>query len=158
MGGQVHGQIHHPAPGTAITCHQEKTMTEKSNPNERTVPFWPDHVLYEAKVALWFGIGLLIIGVIGLFSPAGLGDPADPMVTPEHTKPEWYFLALYQLLKYLPKTIGAVTPVIFVLILFIWPFIDRKPDTSQQDIRLRMKIAAAVVLLAIVLSIFGELS
>ena len=133
-------------------------MSEKSNLDERTVPFWPDHALNEAKVAMWFGIGLLIIGVIGLYSPAGLGDPADPMVTPEHTKPEWYFLALYQLLKYLPKTTGAVLPVILVLFLFVWPFIDKKPDTSSQATRVRMIIATVVVLLTIVLSIIGELS
>ena len=92
-------------------------MTEESKLDERTVPFWPDHLLYEAKVAMWFGVVLLIIGVIGLFNPVGLGEPADPMVTPEHTKPEWYFLALFQMLKWLPKTLGAVTPVILILII-----------------------------------------
>ena len=81
-------------------------MSEKQE--ENSVPFYPDHLALEAKVALGFTILVVIIGVIGLFYPIGLGIPADPMDTPLHTKPEWYFLFLYQLLRYIPKTIGAL--------------------------------------------------
>ena len=133
-------------------------MAEKPNPEEKTVPFFPDHLAYEAKVALWFGIGLVIIGVIGMFSPVGLGDPADPMVTPQHTKPEWYFLALFQLLKYLPKTAGAVTPVILVLVILVWPFLDIKPDASRKLTRNRGIIVAVLVVITIVLTILGEVT
>ena len=133
-------------------------MSEKISPEEKTVPFWPDHLLYEAKVALWFGVGLFIIGIIGLFAPIGLGDPADPMVTPEHTKPEWYFLALFQLLKYLPKTTGAVLPVFLVLVIAIWPFLDHKPDKSKTATRNRMIFTSVLVVVIIVLTILGEVT
>jgi len=133
-------------------------MAEKPNPEEKTVPFFPDHLAYEAKVALWFGIGLIIIGVIGLFSPVGLGAPADPMVTPEHTKPEWYFLALFQLLKWLPKTMGAVAPVILVLIILVWPFLDFKADKSRKIVRVRGIVTAILVVITIVLTILGEVT
>jgi len=128
---------------------------EKSHLDERTVPFWPDHLLYEAKVALWFGIGLIIIGIVGLFIPVGLGDPADPIVTPEHTKPEWYFLALFQLLKYLPKTIGAVLPVLLVT---FWPFLDNKQDRSKLTTRNRLIATAVMVVIIIILTILGEVT
>ena len=139
---------------------------EKSNLDERTVPFWPDHLLYEAKVALWFGIGLIIIGVIGLSNPVGLGDPADPMVTPEHTTPEWYFLALFQVLKYIPpevlriegRILGAVFPVLLVGILAFWPFIDKKPDTARIQTRNRAIISAIVMVIIIILTVFGEVT
>ena len=75
------------------------------NNQEKGVPFYPDHVALEAKVALGVVILVVVIGVIGLFAPVGLGAPADAMDTPAHIKPEWYFLALYQLLRYIPETI-----------------------------------------------------
>jgi len=120
------------------------------------VPFFPDHLTYEAKVALWFGLGLIMIGIFGLFFPLGLGDPADPMVTPQHTKPEWYFLALFQLLKYLPKTLGATTPVVLILLIAIWPFLDHKPDKSRIAMRNRFFLTVVLVLIVIILTILGE--
>lgn len=131
-------------------------MSEKQISDEKTVPFFPDHLTYEAKVALWFGIGLIAIGIFGLFFPLGLGDPADPMVTPQHTKPEWYFMALFQILKYLPKTLGAITPVLLILLIAIWPFLDHKPDKSRGTTRNRFYISVVLVLVVIVLTILGE--
>ncbi|MFN2282279.1 MAG: cytochrome b, partial [Anaerolineales bacterium] len=63
-------------------------MTEDKQ--DKSVPFYPDHLALEAKVALGVGILILVIGAIGLFIPVGLGAPADPMETPAHIKPEWY--------------------------------------------------------------------
>jgi len=133
-------------------------MTDTQNHEEKTVPFFPDHIGYEAKVALWFGIGLMIIGIIGLFFPVSLGDPADPMITPEHTKPEWYFLALFQLLKYLPKTLGSITPVLLILVIAIWPFLDRRPDKTKVTTRNRMIVTALGVVIVIILTIIGEVT
>ncbi len=107
-------------------------LCQKIN-QKKSVPFYPDHLALEAKVALVFGILVIIIGVIGLFAPVGLGAPADPMDTPDHIKPEWYFLSLYQLLRYIPETIGATFPVVLILLLLIWPFLDNKPDTIKKE-------------------------
>jgi quinol-cytochrome oxidoreductase complex cytochrome b subunit len=134
-------------------------MSENINDkDEITVPFYPDHVGLEAKVALWFGVALIIIGIIGLFAPVGLGDPADPMSTPAHVKPEWYFLALYQILKYIPKTTGAIAPVIGLLLVTIWPFLDRKPDKSKTTQRNRLILVGVFVIVVIALTIWGEVS
>jgi len=133
-------------------------MTEKQNPEEKSVPFFPDHLLYEAKVAMWFGIGLIIIGVIAMFNHLGLGDPADPMVTPVHTKPEWYFLALFYILKFLSKTQGAVLPVLLILVMFVWPFLDFKPDKSRQTTRNRIIFSGVTVVIVIILTILGEVT
>lgn len=141
-------------------------MTENKNTEGKTVPFFPDHLLYEGKVAMLFGIVLIVIGVIGLFNPVGLGEPADPMVTPEHTTPEWYFLFLFQFLKYIPSTVlgiegrvlGALFPVILVGILAIWPFLDSKPDKARKPIRNRAILAGIVMAIIIVLTILGEVA
>ncbi len=128
------------------------------NNQEKEVPFYPDHVALEAKVALGVVILVVIIGVIGLFAPVGLGAPADAMDTPLHIKPEWYFLALYQLLRFIPKTIGATAPVLAVVLLLIWPFLDQKPDRSKKTTRIRFWLSLVAVLIIIALTIWGEVS
>jgi hypothetical protein len=110
---------------------------------EQTIPFFPDHVGSELKVIGGLTALVLLVGVLGLLFPVGLGDPADPMVTPDHVKPEWYFLALYQVLKFVPKTAGVVVPLLIgVLLLTIWPFIDRKPEASKRVQRFRLILIA----------------
>ena len=125
---------------------------------ENSVPFYPDHLTLEAKVALVFGILVVLTGVVGLFLPVGLGAPADPMDTPDHIKPEWYFLFLYQLLRYIPKTIGATAPVIAILLMAVWPFLDSKPDSTKNPARIRLWFSATAVVIIIALTIWGEVS
>jgi cytochrome b6-f complex subunit 4 len=131
---------------------------ETTHKDEHTVPFYPDHISLEAKWALGLGIIMIIIGIVGIFLPVGLQDPADPMNTPTHVKPEWYFLGLYQLLKYIPKTIGAVAPVIALGLVLIWPFLDRKPDKSKKTARIRAIVVTVLLLAYIALTIWGEVS
>jgi cytochrome b6-f complex subunit 4 len=126
--------------------------------NETSVPFYPDHVSLEAKVVIGVSVVALLVGLIGLFAPVGLGDPADPMNTPAHVKPEWYFLGLYQLLKYISKTAGAVLPILGVLVITFWPFIDRKPDKSRKSYRRRAIGVAVFMIVLIAMTIWGEVS
>jgi quinol-cytochrome oxidoreductase complex cytochrome b subunit len=88
----------------------------------------------------------------------GLGDPADPMNTPAHIKPEWYFLGLYQLLKFVSKDIGAALPVVLVGLLFFWPFIDRRPDASPRAQHRRFIAVAVFTVIILALTLWGELS
>ena len=99
-----------------------------SEPNDKkeTIPFYPDHVSTEFWVTVAIIVVAIVVGIVGLISPIGLEEPADPMVTPEHTQPEWYFLFLFEILKYVPKTTGVLIPFVALAILFLWPFLDRK--------------------------------
>jgi cytochrome b6-f complex subunit 4 len=134
-------------------------MAEIESPTtENSVPFYPVHVSNEAKVVLGISVIAIVIGLIGIFSPVGLGEPADAMNTPTHVKPEWYFLGLYQLLKYISKTAGAVLPVLGVLVIMFWPFIDRKPDTSSRSYRNRAVGVAIFMVVLIAMTIWGEVS
>ena len=129
------------------------------NPNkDDTIPFYPDHVLTEFWVAVGLLIIIIIIGMIGMFSPIGIGDPADPMDTPAHVKPEWYFLALYQLVKFIPKSTGAIGPVIALILLTLLPFIDSKPDKSKKSQRIRLYTVLVLLVISIALTIWGEVS
>ena len=134
-------------------------MPERQPSEERdSVPFYPDHVRTEVLVmGGMMGIAVLI-GAYALFSPIGLGVPADAMDTPAHVKPEWYFLALYQLLKYIPKTAGVIIPLILVAVVTLLPFLDRKPDSSARARRVRFAVVAIGMLVLIALTIWGEAS
>ena len=133
-------------------------MTEgETEQEEKTIPFYPDHLLNEAKLALAI-LGIVIaVGVLALWFPVGQGDPADPLNTPAHAKPEWYFLFLYQILKYLPKTLGVILPIIGLMILIAWPFLDRREDTNRAR-RVRVILSIVGVAAIIVLTLLSELT
>ncbi len=141
-------------------------MSDIENKSEDSIPFFPDHVRTEFYVVLGILAIALIIGIIGFFKPVGLQAPADPLNTPLHVKPEWYFLALYQILKKIPamvlgiqgKVLGVVLPIALVVIILIWPFLDSKPDKSRSVYRIRMALVIVAVVTIIALTIWGELS
>lgn len=97
------------------------------NSNRNKIPF---HIYYTVKDLA--GILLLIVTLIAvaLFIPNVLGDPenfipANPLVTPVHIKPEWYFLWAYAILRSIPNKLGGVVAIFSaLLILFLVPFIN----------------------------------
>ena len=133
-------------------------MTETTqNQKPKTIPFYPDHLRTEIRV-VWILVGLaVLVGIIALFSPVGLEEPADPMVTPDHVKPEWYFLGLYQLLKYIPKTVGVMLPIIGIIVVLIWPFLDKKTDSKRQ-MRIRLIGSAVFMVILSALTVWGWFS
>lgn len=134
-------------------------MTEaNANRDSETIPFYPDHVSTELRVVIGMVILTFIVGTLGFFFPVGLGEPSDPMNTPAHAKPEWYFLFLYQILKFTSKSMGAVLPVIGVILLTLLPFLDRKQDSDRKGYRIRFVIAAIGAIVVIALTIWGEIS
>ena len=122
------------------------------------IPFWPDHALNEIYVALGVVLILVIIGVLGQMNPVGLEEPADTLNTPEHAKSEWYFLFLYQFLKYVPKTFGVITPFVGIFLLLIWPFLDRRKEDSLQGRRYRLIGVAVFLIVAGILTYLGASS
>ena len=122
-----------------------------------TVPFYPDHVRTEALVLGGLAVLVLVVGVLGMIRPIGLGEPADPMNTPLHVKAHWYFVFLQEMLKYIPKDIGVVIPVAALVILAIWPFIERRQDTKRARI-FRAVLAGVVMLGIIILTYLGMAS
>ncbi|YP_009687361.1 cytochrome b (mitochondrion) [Pyxicephalus adspersus] len=94
------------------------------NPNLDKVPF---HTFYSYKDALGFIILLGLLATISTFSPNLLGDPdnfspANPLVTPPHIKPEWYFLFAYAILRSIPNKLGGVLALaLSIAILLIMP-------------------------------------
>ncbi len=131
---------------------------DKSHSSDESIPFYPDHVRSEAKVVIGITVIVILIGLVGLLSPIGQGEPADPLNTPAHVKPEWYFLALYQMLKFIPKTTGVMLPILGVLLITIWPFLDRKEEFTLKATRIRFVVVALGLLILTALTIWGEAS
>jgi len=105
---------------------QEYLDAYKKRKEEHGVPFFPDLLWKDAIVAL-----LVFIILVGLayFIGAPLEERANPGDTNYTPRPEWYFLFLFQLLKYFPgslEVIGVfVLPTLAILLLVALPFIDR---------------------------------
>jgi len=127
-----------------------------ATPNETpTLPFFPNYILDE--IIAWYAL-LAVLVVIATLFPAGLEAQADPLLTPEHIKPEWYFLGLYEALKHVPRIVGILALPVGVLVLAVWPFFDRGPEVRPRK-RLLPLLAAALVLLVMVgLTIWGLVS
>jgi ubiquinol-cytochrome c reductase cytochrome b subunit/cytochrome b6 len=89
--------------------------------DERSTPFFPDHVLLSLLIG--FYLVLLLSALSVLFTPP-VGDLANPTVTPLHIKPEWYFFSIYRWLRLVPGLVGLLGMAIFVLVLVFWPFLD----------------------------------
>jgi quinol-cytochrome oxidoreductase complex cytochrome b subunit len=130
----------------------------RSNEEPDSIPFYPDHVRTELRVIIGLVAIVVVVAIIGLLAPVGLGDPADPMDTPLHVKPEWYFLWLYQILKVVPKTVGVLIPLVIVGLMLFWPFLDRRPDRTYRSQRVRLAAAVIVLLIIFALTLWGELS
>nr|ACO87565.1 cytochrome b [Eremias persica] len=101
------------------------------NSNSDKIPF---HPYYSYKDALGALMMLFCLLYLTLFSPNLLGDPenfspANPLVTPPHIKPEWYFLFAYAILRSIPNKLGGVLALLFsILVLLTLPL----THTSKQ--------------------------
>nr|AAR25276.1 cytochrome b [Chlorornis riefferii] len=89
----------------------------------------PFHPYYTIKDILGFALMLSLLASMALFSPNLLGDPenftpANPLVTPPHIKPEWYFLFAYAILRSIPNKLGGVLALAAsILVLFLMPLL-----------------------------------
>lgn len=121
-----------------MTLHQHGSNNplgvEKKTPKD-SVPF---HPYYTIKDIFGLVIFLLIWAGFVFFAPNFFGEPdnyipADPLVTPPHIVPEWYFLPFYAILRAVPDKLGGVILMFSaVLVLFVLPWLDRSPVKSAR--------------------------
>merc|ERR1712112_79896 len=86
---------------------------------------------YTIKDVVGFLVLLFVLLLLVFFAPNLLGEPdnfinADPLVTPTHIVPEWYFLFAYAILRSIPNKLGGVAGLLIsILLLLLLPFINK---------------------------------
>lgn len=116
------------------------------------MPFFPDYILDE--LIAWCVLLALLVCLASVF-PAGLEGKANPLETPAHIKPEWYFLSLYEVLKHVERIVGVMGPAVFLAIVALLPFIDRNPEVRARRRPLAVLLGIVSVVGIVGLTIWG---
>lgn len=150
------------APPFGAAREEEKGWTEfhhDSHPGGE--PFFPHYVLKETVMVMVFMAAMFFIIAFmpTLFLPEDTNLPANPYKTPEHIKPEWYFLAPYQMLKLIPnKFVGISLQLIFWGLFIIWPLLDTKRQDNILKRPALLTVLGVALSLWIVLTVWGKYS
>jgi ubiquinol-cytochrome c reductase cytochrome b subunit len=96
------------------------------------------HPFFSFKDVFGFIVIISALIILSLVSPYMLGDtenfiPANPLVTPVHIQPEWYFLFAYAILRSIPNKLGGVIALVLsIAILYVFPFVIKSNIKSNQ--------------------------
>nr|AAQ04517.1 cytochrome b [Dasyprocta leporina] len=104
------------------------------NSDSDKIPFHPYYTIKDIMGFMFMGFTILLLV---LFSPDLLGDPdnyspANPLNTPPHIKPEWYFLFAYAILRSIPNKLGGVVALLTsILVLALFPIMHLSKQRSM---------------------------
>ena len=146
-------------------------IKKKKDEQGRPLDGIPFHPYYTVKDILGVVVFLIVFTAILFFAPEMGGYfleannfiPADPLKTPEHIAPVWYFTPYYAILRAVPPMFGSQFPGVLVmgvavLILFFLPWLDRSPVKSIRYRGPKYKIALTLFVIAFIgLGILGIL-
>nr|YP_010305128.1 cytochrome b [Imosca coreana]ULR87034.1 cytochrome b [Imosca coreana] len=128
------------------------------NSNLDKIPF---HPFFTFKDLIGFIILIFMLTMLTLTNPYLLGDPdnfipANPLVTPVHIQPEWYFLFAYAILRSIPNKLGGVIALVMsILILIILPFTFNKKIQGIQFYPINQIMFWSLVTIIILLTWIG---
>ena len=117
-----------------ITGSNNPLGIEPKGPQD-TLPF---HPYYTVKDSVGIVVYLMVFAVLVFFAPNYLGHPdnyipANPLSTPAHIVPEWYFLPFYAILRAVPdKLMGVLAMFGSIAILYVVPWLDSSPVRSMR--------------------------
>jgi ubiquinol-cytochrome c reductase cytochrome b subunit len=122
------------------------------------IPFVPNYLLQDMtsiSIYLAFFCAVVFFNPY-IFFPLDAFFPANPFQTPEHIKPEWYFLANYQILKIFPNEfLGIMVQGVAMTFLAVLPFVDRGNETHPLKRPLFMVCTIGGIVLYVALMIWG---
>ena len=140
--------------GMSVPLTIEKEIVE-GKARRREIPFFPNF-MYRDILGWTLALGLIVL--LSSIFPWELGEKADILKpAPPHIRPEWFFVFMYQTLKYVPKAVGffgfAIAGIIWVLL----PFFDRKSNRGEPN-KLYTIIGVFVVAYMVALTLIGYLA
>lgn len=138
-------------------------QTGSNNPLgiNRNIDKIPFHPYFSFKDIFGFIIIIIILTLLTLIAPYELGDPdnfipANPLVTPPHIQPEWYFLFAYAILRAIPNKLGGVIALVLsIAILFILPFSNHFKFQSTQFYPINQIIFWGILITVLLLTWIG---
>jgi menaquinol-cytochrome c reductase cytochrome b/c subunit len=126
---------------------------------QKGVKFYPDIIYKDLLVS--FGVFVLLI-MLAVFMGVANEPKADPSDTAYIPRPEWYFLFLFEMLKYFPgrlEWIGTfVIPSLAVAVLFLLPFLDRNPHRHFSKRKVAISVMTVIVVGIVALTIMAVAS
>lgn len=128
------------------------------NRNSDKIPF---HPYFSFKDIFGFIIIIIFLFLLTILAPYKLGDPdnfipANPLVTPPHIQPEWYFLFAYAILRSIPNKLGGVIALVLsIAILFILPFTNISKFRGIQYYLVNQVLFWYIVIIVILLTWIG---
>nr|AYR05357.1 cytochrome b [Coleoptera sp. ACP-2013] len=138
-------------------------QTGSSNPlgSQSNIDKTPFHPYFTYKDLVGFMIMSFLLIMLTLINPYLLGDPdnfvpANPLITPIHIQPEWYFLFAYAILRSIPNKLGGVIALVMsIAILYFMPFMNNKKIMSTQFYPLNKKLFWMMFTIFILLTWIG---
>lgn len=119
--------------------------------DEAEYPFYPEHFYHTIVVALFL---LTFLSAMAVVIPPGMGEVANPLVTPQHIKPEWYFFAVYSFLKLVPLKAGIYLLMAASLVAVFWPFVDEALSRRWPRVRVRYWVGSATLIVFLLLTVY----
>ena len=130
---------------------------KNAQPKSSEEVYYPSFLFKE--IVMMMVIFILVAVILAGFFPVGLEDPADPTDNLYVPKPEWYFLFLYQLLKYFPGALEAIaTSAVSIggfFVLLTLPFLDRSAEKKPSKRPIAIAAMVLAVFAIILLTVFG---
>ena len=143
--------------GMSSTDELTKAQHLGEDISKKSSPFWPNVAF---KMIITVLVVFIASWVLAGIYPKGLGAPADALNKMGYLpEPAWYFFGVYQYLKYFPGQLDVLAivgiPIIFFVVFFAFPWIDRNPSRSPSKRPIALGSAAILVVSMIFLTYQG---
>jgi ubiquinol-cytochrome c reductase cytochrome b subunit len=135
-------------------------IKEKKGPDGKPLDGIPFHPYYTVKDLVGLGVFLVLFAIVVFFVPTFGGlflekpnfEPANPLSTPDHIVPVWYFTPYYAILRAVPdQQLGALLMAASVAVFIVLPWLDRSPVKSTRYRPLTWKIALGIFVVSFVM-------
>ncbi|MEJ2314068.1 MAG: cytochrome b N-terminal domain-containing protein [Nitrospirota bacterium] len=139
-------------------CEDMPLIQYQRDPHPDGIPLYPDFFLRQLYMTMvYFVLVFFVITFMpSTFLPAGANEQANPFLTPQSIRPQWFFLAPYQLVKIIPsKFIGGIINVIFMVVFLFWPFFDSRRERRLSHRPFLLSIFLASIVLWFILTMWG---